>query len=216
MKNYIFLCVVFIACLISCDKEENYNKIPQLNKYIENFSVGDRSRHEYFHIRFSENIPTNVLNQETLKEAITITPKINGSFNINDDNVVFFKPDKPFERACRYTINIKMNKIVKDATKEDDFKFFFKTVDPKASLEITGIKIDDDVIGDPIYLISGMLRFSDMEDSALVHSLLGISERCNISWDKTSIGKRYSFQMHLKQKPEVGKKIKFLDRKSVV
>ncbi|MDO5571949.1 MAG: MG2 domain-containing protein [Bacteroidales bacterium] len=193
-------------CFCYCDNNETrLNPLPSFNDYVESFTVGDISRYSSIQLTLTRFIPEEMQNNEEICKCFSIKPKVKGKIDIYDGKKIIFTPSEPLQRDSKYTVEVKIDKLFKDASKKDNFKFSFSTVAPKASVEIVDFSSSKTDKSDINYIITANLRLSDVEDSSVVHELIGSKGIGNLAWDKTKRSKKFSFRYNVTNPEKTGK-----------
>ena len=190
-KHFKILAVaVAISLLLSaCNGNKQTDRLPY-SPYIEAFTSGTVPRHTPMHIVLTQDISSDKIDTATLNKIVTINPKKEGKFVIEDNRHITFFPKDGFERGTTYSVSVDLSKLFSDV-RQKAFSFTFATIplELKASMESLNMSEGRD----DSYDIVCIINTSDIETSDIIKSLIELSESTDTMW--SSSGRRHRLEI---------------------
>jgi len=182
MSKYFNFSAIVIAIsflLSACNGTKQTDTLPY-SPYIEAFTSGTVPRNTPMYIVLAQEIPPNKIDTAALSKIITISPKREGKFAIEDNRHIVFFPKEGFDRGTTYNISVDLSKWF-DNVKQKIFSFTFSTIplELRASMESLDMSEDDN------YNIVCNITTSDIEPPEVIQSLIELSESVDTTWSST-------------------------------
>ena len=181
---FILAIILFMACSTGSDNEN----LPY-NSYVEAFTTGTISRYTPVYLIFNRDIPTDKLNRKGLSKLIKIKPSIDGTFTVENNRTIVFKPDKGFKRDTKYCVKADLSKWFNAKGKDKEFTFHFSTYPLVIRAYLQSLDINN--VNDNAYDVAVTLLTPDKETTATLKQLIDYSEKVETVWQQSIDGKKH-------------------------
>lgn len=168
---------------------------PGFSKYIESYTTGIISKESPIRIRLAGDVQTSHEQNGTLDNSIfDFSPAIKGKAYWVDERTIEFKPSDKLDPDKNYSVDFKLNKLVKVPDEFGDFKFGFETVKPDFNISFTGLQTATNMSTDKMKL-TGSIQTADNESSDNVEKLLSTNFPfpAQVTWQHIALTKTHNF-----------------------
>jgi Large extracellular alpha-helical protein len=187
-KN-LAIAVAILFLLPACNGKKQIDTLPY-SPYIDAFSSGTVPRHTPLHIVLAQDIPSEKIDTAALAKIVTISPKKEGQFVIEDSRHIIFFPKDGFERGTTYNVSVDLSKWFSDV-KQKIFSFSFSTIPLELRASMESLNMSEDK--DDSYDIVCNINTSDVETADIVKSLIELSESADTIW--SSSGRKHRLEI---------------------
>ena len=189
MKHLRLLLFAFtIILLTACGAGSDSGDLPY-NPYVEAFTTGKISRYTPVYLIFNRDIPTGKLKSKDLSKLIKIKPAVDGTFSIENNRTIVFKPSKSFERDTKYRVKADLSKWFNAKGKDKTFTFHFSTYPLAVRAYLQSLDINN--VDENAYDVVVTLLTPDKETTVTLKSLIAYSEKVNAVWQQNTDGKKH-------------------------
>lgn len=164
LLTFIYACSNSIQGITSMD--------PAYAKYVSAYTTGMMSRTKAITLHLNDSLLLKKeWKEKELEKYIEISPAIQGDFSINEVGVLQFIPAEPLPSATLFTAKLELDQLMEVDKGHENFVFQFSTYAQQAYLYNHGLRTYDEYEIENLYL-TGVIRFTDYEDSAKVADAL--------------------------------------------
>lgn len=190
--DYWGLLIVVCGFIISaCSPDKEKVEIIKSNPYIEAYTAGKISRFAPFRIVLTQDIPEGLQAPDKLEKSVRITPKVKGTFRVENNRNIVFKPTESFERDKRYRVEVDLAEWFGGSSGDDQFQFSFQTVPAAMRADINGMDIDEKG-----YSFDLTVFTSDKEKPEDVEGCVNFNEQSLATeWNHSADGKRHGLKV---------------------
>lgn len=190
--SYLLIGIVCSLAMSACSTsdKENPEDVITVNPYVEAYTAGKISRFSPVHIILTQDIPLEQQNTEWLEKNIRITPQVKGTFRVENNHTIVFKPAQAFERDKRYKVDVDLSRWFATQPADKNFQFTFQTVPAAIRADVTGMDA-----GEKGYTFDLVVYTSDKEDSKEVEKAVKLSEQAETEWNHSADGKRHGLKI---------------------
>ena len=181
---FILAIILFTACSTGSDNEN----LPY-SPYVEAFTTGTISRYTPVYLIFNRDIPTDKLNRKGLSKLIKIRPSIDGTFTVENNRTIVFKPDKSFKRDTKYCVKADLSKWFNAKGKDKEFTFHFSTYPLAVRAYLQSLDINN--ANDNAYDVAVTLLTPDKETTVTLKPFIDYSEKIEAVWQQSTDGKKH-------------------------
>ncbi|WP_257669866.1 alpha-2-macroglobulin family protein [Parapedobacter tibetensis] len=144
-------------------------------KYIEGYTTGVISREGTVRIRLASQVNSvQQTNQEESRKLFSISPSVKGKTYWTDARTVEFVPDEQFKPGQEYHVQFDLGQVTKVSNELNIFAFNFKVIEPSYSVEIDGLKAQNNNAMDRMKF-SGSVFLADIEQPEQIEQLLAVT-----------------------------------------
>lgn len=192
--------IVFTLSLISCNKSEKgaIESDPLLNEYVSGYTSGPISRSSQIIIKFAKPaVDKDKVGSKIETGIIDINPSIDGEAIWDDVSTLVFNPNKKYDWATKYKVNLNLKKIFGKDVKLNDFELEVFTAEKNFRVEIYGLTISDD--DEKIYSITGLINTTDEFEIDEIEKLLSASQEKNnleIVYGHNPVDRKHGFTIN--------------------
>lgn len=186
------MCWLYLLAVIAgCKSKENAEEVEALpfNPYVEAFTSGKISRFTPVYLIFNQDIPSDKMKREQLKELIKIKPSVAGEFSFENNRTIVFKPEKNFEQNTSYEVITDLSDWFNVEGKDKKFAFKFLTLPftVRGNLE----SFDVNKKNENGYDITCTFFTPDKESPQTFEPLIKFSEKTEAVWQHSPDGKKH-------------------------
>ena len=130
MAKYLYyICACCLLFLFSrCEgKSKGESEEQPFSPYVEAFTSGTISRYTPVYLIFNQEIATDKMKPDQLRNLVRIKPETAGEFAFENNRTIVFKPAKSFERNTRYEVKADLSEWFDTERKDKYFTFRFST-----------------------------------------------------------------------------------------
>lgn len=192
MAKYLYyICACCLLFLFSrCEgKSKGESEEQPFSPYVEAFTSGTISRYTPVYLIFNQEIATDKMKPDQLRNLVRIKPETAGEFAFENNRTIVFKPAKSFERNTRYEVKADLSEWFDTERKDKYFTFRFSTQSLLLRANLQSVDINQK--NENGYDIVCSLFTPDRETPETVESLVRFSEKADVTWQHTPDGKRH-------------------------
>ncbi|WP_159949359.1 alpha-2-macroglobulin family protein [Polaribacter septentrionalilitoris] len=182
------LLLVFVTFLLifSCKKEKiKPDNIYKFKEYISYTTSGVVSTTENVRINLAKEVEGWEANQEISSNVLSIKPFVNGTIKTINKHAFVFIPDENLDANTEYTVDIKLDEIYKNISKEfENYTFQFKTITPNFSIQTDALQS----YSKTYQYLEGVLKSADVINLEEAKQLISASQKetsKNIVWNES-------------------------------
>ncbi len=177
--SVIVFSLVVLLGLNGCDGVGSGAAVLPFNPNVAAFTSGTISRFADVKLFFENAIPESKRDVKFINDVMGIKPHVDGSWSIEGDRCVVFKPRESFDRSTKYTVSAKLDKIFDDCKGEKPFRFGVETMPLSFDADVSSLDCAEDA---DVYDVTVSIKTPDKEDASLVESLITSSEDVETQW----------------------------------
>lgn len=205
LQHLIFTLLISVAFL-SCKNEnpqESTNNIFKFRKYISYTTSSVISVAEPIKIDLVKEVESWVSNKEISKNAISISPNIEGKLSALNSRRLLFQPSKNLEPNKEYTVTVNLGKIYTTIPSEfKTYTFKFKTLEQNFSVATTSFQS----YSKEWQYIEGVIKTADILELEKAKTLITATQnnkKLAIKWESLdSISTQFQFKIDSVQRFE--------------
>lgn len=198
MKTQKYLGYIFIFCIvISCKNEKiKTNNIFSFREYISYTTSGRVSVVDKITINLAKNIENWQEGKEISNTLLSIEPFVNGKLIAENNHTLHFIPTEKLESNTAYTVDLKLNEIYSNISKEfEKYTFQFKTIKPNFTIQTNTVQS----YSKEWQYIEGFMKSADVISLTNAKKILKVSQKDKekkIVWNESfESGKVFEFKI---------------------
>ncbi len=180
-RNFFLIVVAFITLIsivflikhIFKKTEKHVSNYDEYKEYITAFTSGFISKQSEIIVELnSGTVINNQLTETELQQLFEFEPKISGKVYWKNENTLSFRPEEPLKYNQRYYITFKINKLLTNISKKDDFIFSVFVI--PQTFDIEHYEVNTLSKDYSLQSISWFLKLSEAEEKELIEKCLNI------------------------------------------
>ena len=164
---------------------------PVYNPYVEAFTTGKVSRFAPIYLILSQDIPADKLTD--WKKHVRMTPKVVGSWTLENNRTLMFRPAKSFDYGTVYRVDADFSDWFEATGKEEKFAFSFSTLDLSLQGYVESLDISEK--NENLLDVCCVILTSDKEMPETVENLVWIPKEIKRTWSHSADGKKHEVRM---------------------
>ncbi len=161
------------------------NNLFKFKEYISSHTYGTVSVASPIRITLSKPITQYEVQQEIPSEFLVISPKIQGKFIVENINTLVFKPAQKLQPDTKYTVTLKLHKIIDAVPKlYKTYTFSFKTRATAFKISMGNLQS----YNKQWQYLNGSIETSDVVDIEQIKQLIAArqdTKNLTINWENT-------------------------------